>query len=103
MKAKFESIIQSEVPVLIDFYAEWCQPCKLQSVVMEEIAPMFKDKIRFIKINIEKNNNIAGKYNVQSIPTLMLFKKGNLIWRKTGYNSRDILANSLIEALENKS
>lgn len=88
MQGNFNSIIQSPVPVLVDFYADWCQPCKVQSPILHELAGELQGKLRIVKIDVDKNPEIAGRYQVRSIPTLMLFKNGNLIWKQTGVASK---------------
>jgi len=81
----FESeVVNSELPVLIDFWAEWCGPCKEIAPILDEINNEMDDKIKIVKINIDKNPNIPNKYGVQSIPTLIIFKKGEVIGTKVG-------------------
>lgn len=77
MKGTFEVIIDSSKPVLIDFYAEWCGPCKAQSPILKEIASELGEKIKVIKIDVDKNQEIAMKYNIKGVPTVMVFKKAN--------------------------
>ena len=79
-----EEVVNSNIPVLIDFWAEWCGPCKEISPILEEISDEMKDKIKIVKINIDENPNLPSQYNVQSIPTLIILKKGELIATKVG-------------------
>lgn len=92
---KFEDIIKSEKPVLIDFYATWCGPCKMMHPVLEEVAEKVGDSARVIKIDIDKNEQLAAAYNVRSVPTLMIFKNGELKWRTAGVQSAALLEEEL--------
>jgi thioredoxin len=91
MQGNFNSIIQSSTPVLIDFFAEWCQPCKVQSPILHEIAREQEGKLRVVKIDVDKNPEIAARFQVRSVPTLMLFKNGNVAWRNSGVMSKQQL------------
>lgn len=84
MKKGFKELIRSETPTLVDFYADWCGPCKAMSPVLEQVAASLGDKVKIIKINVDKNQAVAAAYKVQSIPTFILFKNGEVKWRKTG-------------------
>jgi thioredoxin 1 len=87
--AAFETdVLKSEKPVLVDFWAEWCGPCKAIAPVLEEIAGIYADKVRIAKLNVDDNSATAAKFNIRSIPTLLLFQKGALVAQKVGALSR---------------
>lgn len=87
METKFEDIINSDVPVLIDFFATWCGPCKMMHPVLEDLHGLVGDKARIIKIDVDKNQELSAKFNVRSVPTLMIFKNGEMLWRAAGVHS----------------
>tara|TARA_B100001123_G_scaffold448960_1_gene612254 strand:+ start:3353 stop:3673 length:321 start_codon:yes stop_codon:yes gene_type:complete len=86
-----EEVVKSELPVLIDFWAEWCGPCKEVSPILEEISTEMSDSIKIVKVNIDENPNIPNQYGVQSIPTLIIFKKGEVVATKIGMSSKNEL------------
>jgi len=97
MKGNFNQIINDSKIVLVDFHAEWCGPCKMQTPVLKEISTEAGDKVRIIKIDVDKNPNIAQRFQVRSVPTLLLFKKGQVIWRQSGVASKQQLATLINE------
>ena len=97
MKANFDSIINSDTPTLIDFFAEWCGPCKVQSPILKEMAGELGGKVKVIKIDVDKNSEIASRYQIQSVPTLILFKNGKLIWRQSGLLTKPQLYTILLQ------
>jgi len=82
--SKFNDIINESRPVLVDFYAEWCQPCKMVSPILDEVKKAMGEKVRIIKIDVDKNPSIATKYHIRGVPTLMLFKSGQLKFNQAG-------------------
>jgi len=87
-KANFHDIVGGSKPVLIDFHATWCGPCKALAPVIKELKKDIGDKMRIIKIDIDKNKSLAHKYKVQSVPTLAIFQHGKIIWRESGMKSK---------------
>ncbi len=81
---KFQELLNGDTPVLVDFFAEWCGPCKMMAPELKKLADMQGEKLRVIKVDIDKNPQAAQAYNVQSVPTLMLFRKGRQLWRQSG-------------------
>jgi thioredoxin 1 len=82
--ASFNEIVQQEIPVLVDFKADWCAPCKMMTPILKQVKQNFKDQIKIIKIDIDKNPVVAQKYAVRSVPTMILFKQGKAVWRQSG-------------------
>lgn len=84
MQANFNNLIAGNTPVLVDFYADWCAPCKMMTPVLHEVKKQTGDQLKIIKINVDENHSIAGKYQVRSIPSVMLFKNGEMKWSGVG-------------------
>lgn len=89
----FQEVILADQYVLVDFFATWCQPCNMMHPVLEQVKKVLGDRIRIIKVDVDRHNNVAADYRVQSVPTLMLFKQGEVLWRSSGAMSKaDLLA-----------
>lgn len=91
MKANFNTIINDTKPVIVDFHALWCGPCKAQSPILKDLASELGDRVRVIKIDVDQNPAVAGQYRIQSVPTLIVFKNGQILWRHSGVVSKSEL------------
>ena len=88
-----ELIKSSDVPVLVDFYTDWCAPCKILSPTVREVAASFHGRLKVIKVDVDKNQRAAMKYGIRGVPTLILFHKGKILWRQAGVlNKRQLQA-----------
>ena len=97
MKGKFDSIINDPRPVIVDFHALWCSTCKIQSPILKEVAAELGERVRIIKIDVDNNSEIASRYSVQSVPTIIIFKNGKLVWRQSGVVSKNELKSVLVQ------
>ncbi|EHQ42280.1 MULTISPECIES: thioredoxin [Myroides] len=92
---KFETLIQSDQFVLVDFFATWCGPCKMQDPVLEDVKAQLQDEITIIKIDVDKNQALTAQYstqyNMRGVPTLLLFRAGKLLWKQSGYTDKQTL------------
>ncbi len=99
MNAKFNDIINGNDLVLVDFYADWCGPCKMMSPILQEVKTNLKEAVKIIKVNVDQHQDLASHFMVRGVPTLMLFKTGKMLWRQSGVLSSkdltDIISNHL--------
>jgi thioredoxin 1 len=91
--SKFSELIHQDKPVLVDFFAEWCGPCKMMSPILKEVKDSLGDTIAIIKIDVDKNQALAAKYQVRGVPTLLLFKNGKQVWRQSGVLQKQEIIN----------
>lgn len=96
-KVSFQDLIQSEKPILVDFFATWCGPCHAMSPILQDLAQDMKDQVRIVKIDVDKNQALANHFQVRGVPTFALFKEGDLKWRQAGMQTKEQLK-QVIEA-----
>jgi thioredoxin 1 len=99
MHASFQQLVASETPTLVDFFATWCGPCKAMTPILEQVKSDLGEHIRIYKIDVDKNREIASQFNVQGVPTLMVFKNGELKWRQSGVQNA-VQLKKIIETLK---
>ena len=91
--SKFSEIINQDQPVLVDFFADWCGPCKMLSPILKQVKETMGEEISIIKIDVDKNQALASKYQVRGVPTMLLFKNGKQVWRQSGVLQKDDIIN----------
>ena len=97
MSTNFDAIIKSEKLVLIDFSATWCGPCKTLAPILKQVKDNLGERITIIKIDVDKNQQLASKYQIRGVPTMILFQNGNQLWRQSGVLSKEEIINVIIE------
>lgn len=91
----FGTIIKGDKPVLVDFFATWCGPCKMMQPILEQVSQQLGDQVRIVKIDVDKNQQLASQLNVSSVPTLAIFKNGEIVWRQPGVQPANVLSEKL--------
>ncbi len=99
MKSNFKEIITSETPVLIDFFADWCGPCKMLAPILKQVKDEMGDGVKIVKIDVDKNQPLAAEFQVRGVPTMILFKNGKQLWRQSGVLQK----NDLISIIKQNS
>ncbi|MDE6468382.1 MAG: thioredoxin [Muribaculaceae bacterium] len=99
----FNQLINEEKPTLVDFFATWCGPCRVQGPILEDVKKKMADSVNILKVDIDQNQALAAQYNVRSVPTLILFKNGMAVWRAVGVQQIDTLVDKLTEHIGTKS
>jgi len=100
MKGNFDTLIQDSRPVIVDFHAEWCGPCKMQSPILKDVALEMGEKIKVMKIDVDQNPEVAERYDIRSVPTLMIFKDGRSTYRQSGVHSKAQLLEAIMNNLK---
>ena len=99
-KKSFNELISDpNTPVLVDFYADWCGPCKTMSPIVQQVASQYNGKVKVIKVNIDSNQAAAAQYRVQGVPTFILFRQGQQVWRQSGAMPAHVLSQAIQQAL----
>ena len=96
--SSFQDLIKGEKPILVDFYADWCAPCKAMNPILKSVKSKMGDEIKILKINVDKNQAVANKFNVRGVPTFILFQSNEIKWRKSGLIDENILLEELKKA-----
>ncbi|MCG8310546.1 MAG: thioredoxin [Cytophagales bacterium] len=99
-KKTFSELLKnSQIPVLVDFYADWCGPCKTLSPIVQQVSSALHGRVKVIKVNVDKNQSASVKYGIRGVPTLILFSRGNILWRQSGVMSKNDLQRTIEQYL----
>ena len=97
MNTEFNTLIKSEKPILVDFFATWCGPCQALAPVLKQVKDQLGDQIKIVKIDVDKNQNIASQWQVRGVPTMVLYQNGKQLWRQSGVLSKEQILNVILE------
>ena len=97
MSTEFSTLIESDKPVLVDFFATWCGPCQALAPVLKQVKDQLGDQIKIVKIDVDKNQNIASQWEVRGVPTMILYQNGKQLWRQSGVLSKEQILNVILE------
>lgn len=98
--SKFQEIVQSETPTLVDFFATWCGPCQAMSPILDQLKDIMGEKVRILKIDVDKNQDVAAKFKVRGVPTFVLFQSGEILWRQSGGMELSTLQQKITSAVK---
>lgn len=101
MNSSFDQLIHSNKPVLIDFYATWCGPCQMLGPILKEVKDQLGDRVSIIKVDVDKNQELAAMQQVRGVPTMMLFQNGKLLWRQSGLLSKEEIIKNILDKSNN--
>jgi thioredoxin 1 len=100
MKGNFNKIVNSGMPVLVDFYADWCGPCKAQAPILKDVAREIGNAAKIIKIDVDRNQELASRFQIRGVPTMLLFNEGNVVWKTSGVVSKEHLVERIKKYIE---
>lgn len=99
----FNELIKADKPTLVDFFATWCGPCKMQAPILEQVKARLGDSVNILKVDVDANRELSARYRIQSVPTLIVFKNGEALWRGYGVHQADVLEAKLKEFITEKA
>ncbi len=95
MKSSFKKIVSVDIPVLVDFHADWCAPCKALAPILKEVKNELGDEIKVVKVDVDKNPSLASKFQIRGVPTMVLFVDGEVVWRQSGVLGKDAIMQAI--------
>ena len=98
MRSSFKNLVASDKPVLVDFHADWCGPCKMLAPILQEVKQQLGEDIKILKIDVDKNQPLAARYQIRGVPTMLLFRKGEMVWRQSGVVPKEQILKAIEDA-----